>query len=285
MKEWLKWGGVVLLATIVGLAFAAVFTTAGQAQLPVLAAQSIATPTDLSPVTVLPTARSVLSQGVATPTTPYPRSWGYGGYGGYGPGWGPGMMGGMMRGYGGWTYSSSSTPMTLDQAVEAANQYLAAYGNSDLTLTEVMEFTENFYAEVEEESSGIHAFEILIDRYTGAVYPEPGPNMMWNSKYGHMRGMTLAPGASAGVGGWGGWQAGPTSVTPETALALAQEWLDQYLPGASVAERTDAFYGYYTIHVLKDSQVYGMLSVNGYTGEVWYHTWHGNFVGMKELEE
>jgi hypothetical protein len=199
---------------------------------------------------------------------------------------GPGMMGGMMRGYGDWANSNGS-PLTLDQAIEAVNLYLTAYGNPDLTITEVMEFTENFYAEVEEKSSGIHAFELLIDRYTGAVYPEPGPNMMWNTKYGHMRGMTLAPGreASAGVGGWGSQQAGPTSITPETSLELAQDWLDQYLSGTSIAEKADTFYGYYTIHVFKDSQVYGMLSVNGYTGEVWYHTWHGNFVGMKELEE
>ena len=27
----------------------------------------------------------------------------------------------------------------------------------------------------------------------------------------------------------------------------------------------------------------GMLSVNGYTGQVWYHTWHGPFVQLKDL--
>ncbi len=246
MKEWLKWTGLVLLAAIVGLTFATVFVANRRAQLSVVAAQ-----------------------GIATPTSPYLRSWGYVGDSGSGPGWmGPGMMGG----YRGRAYSSSGTPLTLDQATKAANLYLSAYGNPDLLLTEVMEFKENFYAEVEEESSGIHAFEILIDRYTGAIYPEPGPNMMWNTKYSHM-------------GGWGGSQGGSTSVTAEKALDLAQEWLDQYLPGTSTAEKADTFYGYYTIHVLKDGQVYGMLSVNGYTGQVWYHTWHGNFVEMKELEE
>lgn len=249
MKEWLKWGGMVLLATVVGLAFAIVFTASRQAQLPIVAAQS-----------------------ATTPSTPYTRSRGYGWDGGYGPGW---MRRGMMHGYGDWANSNGS-PITLDQAIEAANQYLATYGNPDLTITEVMEFTENFYTEVEEKSASVHAFELLIDRYTGAVYPEPGPNMMWNTKYGHMRGM---------MGGWGGWQAGPISVTSDQALDFAQEWLDQYLPGTSVAEKADTFYGYYTIHVFKDGQVYGMLSVNGYTGEVWYHTWHGDFIGMKELEE
>ena len=273
MKESLKWAGVVLLATVVGLAFAIVFATGGRVQLPVAAAQDAATPITFPPVIVTPTAGPASEQGIATPAVPYPRSRGYGWDGGYGPGW---MGPGMMSGYRGWTYSSSNTPLTLDQAIEAANQYLAAYGNPDLTITEVMEFAENFYAEVEEESSGIHAFELLIDRYTGSVYPEPGPNMMWNTKYGHMGGMM----------GWGSWQAGSTtSVSPETALELAQEWLDKYLPGTSVAEKADTFYGYYTIHVLKDGQVYGMLSVNGYTGDVWYHTWHGDFIGMKELEE
>lgn len=185
-------------------------------------------------------------------------------------GMGPGMMnqGSVKPGAG--------TPLSLDDAVEAAEEYLAAYGNSDLALTEVMEFSDNFYAEVVEQSTGIHAFEILIDRFTGDVYPEPGPNMMWNTKYGHMGGM---------MGGWQRSPSGAPSVSPEQAQKIAQQWLDRYLPGTSIAQKADAFYGYYTIHVMKGDQIYGMLSVNGYTGQVWYHTWHGNFISMKELEE
>jgi hypothetical protein len=185
---------------------------------------------------------------------------------------GLGMMGGWYpRGN-----PDNQSPLTLDQAVDAARQYLSAYGNPDLVLTEMMEFSENFYSEVEEKSTGVHAFELLIDRYTGAVYPEPGPNMMWNTRYGHMGGMM-----------GGRWVQAPDtiSVTSEQARDLAQKWLDQYLPGTSASEQADAFYGYYTIHVLQDGQVFGMLSVNGYTGEVWYHDWHGGFIDMKELEE
>lgn len=195
-----------------------------------------------------------------------------------GPG---GMMGGMM---GGWGYPGTGTPLTLDQAVERAQQYVAAYGNPDpstgsgqvLRLTEVMEFTNNFYAEVGEESTGIHAFELLINRYTGAVYPEMGPNMMWNTKYSPMAGM---------MGGWWGRPSGPMTVTPEQARTFAQQYLDSYLPGTTVADEAGAFYGYYTLHTLQDGRIAGMLSVNGYTGQVWYHTWHGEFIQMRELEE
>jgi hypothetical protein len=37
--------------------------------------------------------------------------------------------------------------------------------------------------------------------------------------------------------------------------------------------------GYFTMDFLKDGMPAGMLSVNGATGQVWYHTWHGAFIG------
>ena len=183
----------------------------------------------------------------------------------YGPAGCPGM--------GGWGYSGTGTPLTIDQATEAVQGYLAAYGDLDLVLAEVMEFSENFYAEVEEKSTGVHAFELLINRYTGQVYPEPGPNMMWNTKYGHMGGW------------WGGRPGSELTVTPSQARRHAQQYLDRYMLGTTIAEEADAFYGYYTIHVLQDGQIVGMLSVNGYSGQAWYHTWHGDFVGMAEAHD
>lgn len=52
-----------------------------------------------------------------------------------------------------------------------------------------MEFEYNFYVIFIGKSTDIHAFEAWIDPYTGDIYDEPGPNMMWNSKYGTMPGM------------------------------------------------------------------------------------------------
>jgi hypothetical protein len=191
----------------------------------------------------------------------------------YGPNPCPGM--------GNWGWFGGDQPaggdrLTLDQAADAVEQYLAAYGDPDLAVAEIMEFTENFYAEVEEQSSEVHAFELLIDPYTGAIHPEPGPNMMWNIKYGHMGGWRIA-----------GTQ-GPTADMPVSAAQAqeyAQQYLDSYLPGTTANEHADAFYGYYTLHVLQDGEVVGMLSVNGFTGQVWYHNWHGEFIQMTEGHE
>jgi stress response protein YsnF len=46
----------------------------------------------------------------------------------------------------------------------------------------------------------------------------------------------------------------------------------------------EEFYGYYTLHTEKDGEITGMLSVNGYSGEIWYHSWHGPFIAMEEEE-
>jgi len=71
------------------------------------------------------------------------------------------------------------------------------------------------------------------------------------------------------------------TVSPQEAVEIAQEYLDEKLPGFQVGE-AEPFYGYYTLHIQKDGEVTGMLSVNGFTGQVFPHTWHGEFVEMSE---
>lgn len=225
-----------------------------------------------------------------------------------GQGYGPGMMGGQGFGgmmgagnasggtmpancpmFGAATTPTNAQPITFDKAVEAAQQYLKSYHNADpstdsgqaLVLAEVMEFDNNFYALVSEKSTGAGAFELLVNRYTGIVTPEPGPNMMWNTKYGHMAGPSGMMGGM--MGGQGSQQTDPMTVTVAQARTTAQQWLDANQPGAQLADDEMQFPGYYTLDFLKDGKVAGMLSVNGYTGQVWRHTWHGNFVSEKSF--
>src|SRR5215203_6042115 len=75
---------------------------------------------------------------------------------------------------------------SLDDARGVFEEAVEGYGNPNLEVAEVMEFANNYYAEVREKDTGIGAMELLIDKPGGWVYPEPGPNMMWNTKYGMM---------------------------------------------------------------------------------------------------
>ncbi len=200
--------------------------------------------------------------------------YGRGMMGGYGPGttggYGPGMMGGGygMMGGGRGGFSASGSRLTIDQARTAAEDYASGL-NRDLVVAEVMEFENNFYAALRETSTGRGAMEVLIDPYTGTVGPEPGPNMMWNDKYGMM---------SFGA-------AGDNSLTLDEARASAQQALETQLPGSTVHEDGTSFYGYYTFDFDgSNGKIAGMLSVEGASGSVWLHTWHGGFVQEWEAE-
>jgi hypothetical protein len=122
---------------------------------------------------------------------------------------------------------------------------------------------------VSENSTGYGAFELLVNPAIGVVTAEPGPNMMWNTKYSF----------NAGFCNWIGTATATDSptVTVDQAQTNAQQYLNSYLQGTTVGDIT-TFYGYYTVEVLSNGSPYGMLSVNAYTGQVWYHTWHGAFV-------
>lgn len=195
---------------------------------------------------------------------------------GSGFGHGPGMMGrtgsggGMMGGYYGQPPLSGQA-ISIDQAQTNVGQYLASYGNSDLKLNELVQFQYNFYAGITEKSTGVVAFALLVNPVTGAVGPEPGPNMMWNTKYGMAGGMMGAFGSR-----------GAMTVSSEQAQKIAQQWLDANLAGTT-ANTPDRFYGFYTVDFDKGGQLAGMLSVNGSTGAVWYHNWHGGFIQEKQL--
>jgi len=198
-------------------------------------------------------------------TAAYGMMGGTEGYGMMGSSGGYGMMGGN-----GWTSSAADGErLSLDQAVSSATDYAAAFPGK-LAVAEVMEFENNFYAVLEESSTGHGALEILIDPYTGAVWPEFGPNMMWNDKYGHM--------------GYGVETENSLSMTE--ARDLAQQALEGQLPGARVHDDGAEFYGYYTFdYDAPEGTIGGMLSVHGDSGAVWVHTWHGDFISETEMGE
>lgn len=233
-----------------------------------------------------------LAQALATrqASTTYPSTYPWSGF------LGPGMMGGGRAGggmMGGFGQSLNVEPLTVDQAKQAVEDYLQALGYDTLEVGEVMIFDNHAYAEVEDPSTGSRAFEVLVDPITRSVFLEYGPSMMWNVEYGMMGSRSRGGygGMMGGLGMMGPWTRNRTpvpcdpaslTVTPEEAVEIAQDYLDQYLPGLTASDEVDAFPGYYTLHTLQDGEVVGMMSVNGCTGQAWYHSWHGTLLEMSE---
>jgi hypothetical protein len=216
---------------------------------------------------------------------------GSGGYGGMMDG---GMMGGAGYGHmmGGYGSLYGVEPLSAEEARQAVESYLSSFGNGDLAIEEIMIFDNNAYAIIVEQSTGVGAFELLVDPVTQAVYPEYGPNMMWNLKYG-MMGPGMMMGRGNGPGGMMGGSgfsndtqvpdvSADMPVSAEEASQVAQLLLDTYYPGVEVSDEITAFYGYYTLDIERDGKIIGMLSVNGFTRQVFPHTWHGTFIEMSE---
>jgi hypothetical protein len=72
------------------------------------------------------------------------------------------------------------------------------------------------------------------------------------------------------------------SHLPRCVRAASLTWLDANQPGAK-ARTSDPFFGYYTVDFERAGSLVGMLSINGYSGQVWYHTWHGSFIQTKDF--
>jgi hypothetical protein len=207
-----------------------------------------------------------------------------------------GMMGGSygMMGYGPAKGPVGGEPLTLDEVQEAVEWYLAGLEDENLTLGEIMIFDNHAYAQIIEKDTGIGAMEVLVDPRTLAVSPEHGPNMMWNLKYSPMSNvngfgkMGMMAGGSQMYSRQGWMMDGlpnaavnsEMTIKPAEAISLAQEYLSTNFPNTTADDHADAFYGYYTIHTLEKGEVVGMLSVNGFTGQVFPHTWHGELVEM-----
>lgn len=196
-------------------------------------------------------------------------NWGYGGMMGAG-GQGFGMMGqGMMA-----VHPAQAQPIARAEAKTRLETYAKRFG-PDARLKDFMAFSQNYYAQVV-DAKGNGLGEILADRYTGNVYPEHGPNMMWGTRSGMAYG-----GMGRGMAGNPSLRANPNTPAEQYDLAraqrLAEQFLRGYLPGARVME-AQTFPGYYTFDFGR-KELEGMLSVSAYSGEVWVHTWHGVFLG------
>jgi hypothetical protein len=79
-------------------------------------------------------------------------------------------------------------PITIEQARERAETFLAETGYSTLITGDAIEFTNHFYVQVVDSATGSGALELVVSRDGAVVHPAPGPGMLWNTSYSLMRG-------------------------------------------------------------------------------------------------
>lgn len=194
--------------------------------------------------------------------------------------------------------STSDIVIPLEDLEDEVNSYINQYGEN-LEISDIFVFEDSdYYFSIIEEDTGFGAMELLVNQYSGDIYPEFGPNMMWNLKYG-MHGN----GGYGMIGGRGMMGRNDyrnynddkisdfdgNDITKEEAQQLASDYIkDKTSKSYSVSAESHEFYGYYTFHIEEGTKTLGMLSVNGFSGEVWYHDWHGTvteIIGGHESED
>lgn len=174
----------------------------------------------------------------------------------------------------GGMYRSDGQRISIDQAADIVKGYLRQRNNPDLEAKEILEFENYFYVEILEKSTGIRLFTASINPYNGFLYPQARPDKVWNTRYGTTLEMMWGAPPSPSIA--------PMTVTERQAKEYAQEFIADTLPEGEVGEAA-LFYGYYTIRIMQYGKLYGMISVNGYTGQLCYQSCHGQFLDIKEL--
>ena len=183
---------------------------------------------------------------------------------GYGMAGAGGMMSGMMNNTKVFGYLDVLDPITSSaEAIAAIEAFLSA-SNSSLQIGELWEYGTVYKAELI-DTTGAKAFDLIADKFTGAVAPEMGMSMMLNASYG--KGVYKTTTFAKNL-----------SVTVAQATQDAQNFLDKN-PTAlpyNLVEPPETYPGYYKFHTKDSAGNYGLdIMVNGYNGEVWMNTYLG----------
>lgn len=198
---------------------------------------------------------------------------------GMGPGTGPGMMGhnhpgGMgsgMANAGGMSHGlmlrsishallDVLAPVTTAQGAVAAAQSFIDSANSSLLISEIWEYQSVYKAELS-DSTGQRAFDLIVEKLTGAVTPEMGLSMMMNASWGKMLHKTPAFKQKL-------------TVSVDEATAAAQTFINNNIAVINYTLAAPETYpGYYKFHTTDTLGNPGMdIMINGFTSGIWMNT-------------
>lgn len=181
----------------------------------------------------------------------------FGGSTGYGMHGAGGIVSGMMGNTMAHGYLDTFTPVTTEQEARTAIQGFIDLAYSDLAISELWEYGSVYKAELS-DTNGAKAFDLIVDKFTGAVLPEMGMSMMLNASYG--RGLYRMTSFGTSL-----------TLTPQQATDAAQTFVGKNALGYTL-DAPETYPGYYKFHT-KTGAAFGMdIMVNGYNGRIWMNT-------------
>lgn len=191
------------------------------------------------------------------PNPGYGYGSGYGSGYGYGTGGVGGMIPGMMGNTIAYGYLDVVNPVTAPEEARTTIQGFIDLAYSNLRISELWEYGAVYKAELS-DTNGAKAFDLTVDKFTGAVSPEMGMAMMLNASYGRGLYRTASFGANL-------------VLTPQQATDVAQKFVDKNALGYTL-DTPEVYPGYYKFHTTTAAG-FGMdIMVNGYNGGIWMNT-------------
>jgi hypothetical protein len=137
--------------------------------------------------------------------------------------------------------------------------------NPELKGGTIVDFGKEYYAEAVEKTTGVGAYEVIINRNTGAVYPAKGVNVDWNLKYSTVGTAVTLQDEIA--------DPPRSTISKAKAVEIAGQYLAEEQIELSLDDNARQFYGYYSLTALDAGKPVGILSVNGFNGRVVYRAW------------
>ncbi|TDX35502.1 hypothetical protein C7954_1589 [Halanaerobium congolense] len=167
-------------------------------------------------------------------------------------------------------YNPNNTNMEREELIELSQELLKERYGDQFQIVDMIAYSNSpYYLVVREENKKEAAFALMFDPVRRVVYPEYGPNMMWNRNYG-----------MAFMMGWND-RTNRSQIDREQALENARDFASSN--GLRVKDNGYQFSGYYSFYVENNNQPVGLVSVNAYSGEVWAHNWNGNLIEIIEV--
>jgi hypothetical protein len=149
---------------------------------------------------------------------------------------------------------------THQEAVEAMQHFIDSC-RSDLWISEIWEYETVYKAELS-DTSGAKAFDLMADKFTGAVTPLMGLSMMMNASYGRR------------LYRMGRFEES-LEITPKRARRLARRFVENNGLDYTL-DAPEMYPGFYKFHTMDRAGGFGMdIMVNGYNGKIWMDSFHG----------